>query len=199
MGRGTCMIIAMPPRNMLAKLRAYAADDDPLVATTNLVALVVAGNIPFYPVYYLALIGWGAWPSLLDLPTALAFFAIPWIARHSSLLGRTALPVIGVANALICVKLLGEASGNALYLVPCVVAAALSFRANERWVMLPLVWLPVAMFLATLGRLGEPLVPFTEAEFTAMLRLNAVSAGVFVGFLGMLYGRGAIVSARASR
>ncbi|GGF29369.1 hypothetical protein GCM10011611_39270 [Aliidongia dinghuensis] len=193
------MIIAMPPRNILAKLRAYAAHDDPLVATTNLVALVVAGNIPFYPVYYLALIGWSAWPSLLDLPAALAFFAIPWIVRHSSLLGRTALPVIGVANALICVKLLGEASGNALYLVPCVVAAALSFRANERWVMLPLVWLPVAMFLATLGRLGEPLVPFTEAEFTAMLRLNAVSAGVFVGFLGMLYGRSAIVSARASR
>jgi len=32
-----------------------------------------------------------------------------------------------------------------------------------------------------------------------MLRLNVISAGIFVGFIGMLYGRSGIESARASR
>ena len=193
------MIVAMSPRKMLAWLRAYAAHDDPLVATANLVALVVAGNIPFYPIYQLVLIGWDAWPSLLEAPVALLFFAIPWVSRRSGLVGRCLPPLLGTANTLFCMKLMGEASGNALYFVPCVVAAALSFRSTERWVMLPLVWLPVAGFLLSLDRLGPSLAPFTDTQSAAMLRLNAVSTGFFVGFLGMLYGRSGIESARANR
>ena len=189
----------MSLKTLLARLRAYAAHDDPLVATANLVALVVAGNIPFYPVYHLALLGWDGWPSLFEAPAALPFFAIPWVSRRSSLAGRALPPLVGVANTLFCMKIMGQASGNALFLVPCVVAAALSFRATERWIMLPLVWLPVAAFLFSIDRLGPPLAPFTDAEFAAMLRLNAVTAGVFVGFLGMLYGRSGTESARASR
>ena len=193
------MIVPMSPRKILAWLRAYAAHDDRLVATANLVALVVVGNIPFYPVYQILVIGWDAWPSLLDVPAALVFLAVPWASRRSGLVGRALLPLIGTANSLLCMKLMGEPSGNALYLVPCVVAAALSFRAGERWIMLPLVWLPVLAFLASQGRLGEPLAPFTDAQSAAMLRLNAISNGVFVGFLGMVYGRSAIDSTRASR
>lgn len=193
------MIVPMSPRKILAWLRAYAAHDDPLVATANLVALVVAANVPFYPVYQLLLLGWDAWPSLLEAPVALVFFAVPWVSRRSGLIGRCLPPVLGVANTLFCMKLMGEASGNALYLVPCVVAAALSFRSAERWAMLALVWLPVAAFLVSLDRIGAPLAPFTDAQSAAMLRLNAVSTGVFVGFLGMLYGRSGIDSARASR
>ncbi|HEV2677941.1 MAG TPA: hypothetical protein VGV37_25645 [Aliidongia sp.] len=189
----------MSPRKILGWLRAYAAHDDPLVATANLVALVVASNVPFYPVYHLLLIGRDAWPALLEAPVALIFFAIPWVSRRSGLVGRTLPPLVGVANTLFCMKILGEASGNALFLVPCVVAAAFSFRAKERWVMLPLVWLPVAVFLLSIDRMGAPLAPFTDAQFAAMLRLNAVSTGIFVGFLGMLYGRAGIESARASR
>lgn len=189
----------MSPKTLLARLRAYAAHEDPLVATANLVALVVAGNIPFYPVYHLALLGWDGWPSLFEALAAPLFFAIPWVSRRSSLAGRALPPLIGVANTLFCMKIMGQASGNALFFVPCVVAAALSFRATERWIMLPLVWLPVAAFLFSIDRLGPPLAPFTDAEFATMLRLNAVSAGVFVGFLGMLYGRSGTESARASR
>lgn len=193
------MIAPMSLRSLLARLRAYIDHPDPLVATTNLVALIVASNLPFYPVYHLSLLGWDGWPSLLEAPVGLVFFCIPWIARRSSLLGRALPSLIGTVNTLFCMKIMGEASGNALFLVPCLVVAALSFRSNERWVMLPLVWLPVAVFLSTIDRLGVPLSPFTEAEFATMLRLNAVSTGLFVGFIGMLYGRSGIESARASR
>lgn len=193
------MIGSMSLKSLLARLRAYAGHDDPLVAAANLVALIVASNLPFYPVYQLALIGWDAWPSLLEVPVSLVFFAMPWVSRRWSLPGRALPPLIGTANTLFCMKIMGEASGNALFLVPCVVVAALSFRSNERWVMLPLVWLPVVAFLLSIDRLGPPLSPFTDAEFAAMLRLNAVSAGLFVGFIGMLYARSGTESARASR
>lgn len=183
------MIAGMVFKPLLARLSAYTAHDDPLAATSNLIDLVVASNLPFYPVYYLALVGRDAWPSLFEAPVALVFFAIPWVARQSSWLGRALLPLIGTVNGLFYMKLMGEASGGALFLVPCVVVAVLSFRANERWIMLPLVWLPVAAFLLTMDRLGPPVAHFTDAEYTALLRLNAVSTGVFVGFLGMLYGR----------
>jgi len=186
-------------KSLLARLRAYIAHDDPLVATTNLVCMIVAGNLPFNPIYHFALLGWDGWPSLLEIPVAPVFFAIPWVARRHSLVGRALLPLIGTINALYAMKLLGQGSGNALYLVPCLVVAALSFRASERWVMLPLVWFPVAAFLLSLDWLGAPLVPFTDAEFATMLRLNVISAGIFVGFIGMLYGRSGIESARASR
>jgi hypothetical protein len=39
-----------------AWLRRYAAHPDPATATANLVALVVASNGPFYPLYVLALV-----------------------------------------------------------------------------------------------------------------------------------------------
>ena len=189
----------MSLKSLLARLRAYIDHPDPLVATTNLVCLIVASNVPFNPIYYFSLIGWNGWPSLLQLPVAPVFFAIPWVARRHSLLGRALLPLIGTLNCLYAMRVLGQGSGNALYLVPCIVVAALSFRANERWVMLPLVWFPVAVFLLSLDYLGAPLVPYTEAEFATMLRLNVISVGIFVGFIGMLYGRSGIESARASR
>jgi hypothetical protein len=193
------MIGGMSLKSLLARLRAYIDHDDPLVATANLVCLVVASNLPFYPVYHFALLGWDGWPSLLEAPVGLVFLSFPWVSRRSGLLGRALLVVFGTANAIFAMKIMGEASGNALFLAPCVMVAALSFRGSERWVMLSLIWLPVAAFLLTMGRLGDPLSPFTDAENAAMLRLNAVSAGIFVGFLGVLYGRSGTESARASR
>jgi hypothetical protein len=49
-------------------LRRYVASDDPRVAAANLVAMVLAWNTPFYPLYLRgaagAGIGLGAWLTL---------------------------------------------------------------------------------------------------------------------------------------
>jgi hypothetical protein len=69
--------------NALAWLRRYAAHPGPKTAAANLVALVIAGNGPFYPLYVLALIGWdraGAWKSVLASPL---FFAVPALSSSS--------------------------------------------------------------------------------------------------------------------
>ena len=53
------------------RIGAYAANDEPLAAAGNKVALVLAGNAPFYPLYVIALAGSDGMPWLLM--TLLAF------------------------------------------------------------------------------------------------------------------------------
>jgi hypothetical protein len=84
-----------------AWLRRYAAHPDPATAATNVVALVVASNGPFYPLYVLALIGWdhtGAWLTMLASPL---FLVVPALSRASPRAGRAALPLIDITNTVV--------------------------------------------------------------------------------------------------
>ena len=141
---------------MIAWLRRYADHEDPLVAAGNFVALVLAWNQPFYPLYLWFILGRDAWIGLPDTLSGFVFFAIPGVARRHPLLGRALLPVAGMLNVVLCMKLLGEASGIWLLLFPCIMLAALLFRWRERWLMLGLSALPAAAWLLLRGRLGAP-------------------------------------------
>jgi hypothetical protein len=88
----------------------YVGHPDPATAAANLVALVVAGNGPFYPLYVLALIGWdhdGAWLTMLATPF---FAAVPAVSRWRSWAGRGALPLVGIANTVWCSALIVPAA-----------------------------------------------------------------------------------------
>ena len=168
-----------------AWLRRYAAHPDPATAAANLVALVVAGNGPFYPLYVLALIGWdraGAWLTMLASPV---FFLVPAISRQCPRAGRAALPLIGIANSVWCAALLGCASGVGLFLFPCIVLAALVFRADERWLALLLI----GFGIGSLTLLTE--VPFSGLMVVsldgvaALARLNAISVATLTGFVAL--------------
>jgi hypothetical protein len=115
-------------------LRRYAAHPDPLTSAANFVALVVAGNGPFYPVYVMALIGWdraGAWLSMLASPL---FFAVPAISRLSPRAGRAALLCADdrwlalslAGSAIACLTLLTEYSLPGLMALPPAAAATLT-------------------------------------------------------------------------
>jgi hypothetical protein len=47
------------------RLSTYASNDEPLAAAGNKVALVLAGNTPFYPIYVIGLAGSEGMPALL--------------------------------------------------------------------------------------------------------------------------------------
>ena len=99
---------------MTGWLGRYVAHPDPATAAANLVALVVAGNGPFYPLYVLALIGWGhngAWLTMLATPF---FAAVPAVSRWRSWAGRGALPLVGIANTVWCSALLGIGVGGGI-------------------------------------------------------------------------------------
>jgi hypothetical protein len=174
-------------KSVFALVRRYAAAEDPRVAAANLVALVLAWNTPFYPLYLLgaagAAMGEGAWLTLCAFPV---FVAVPAITRWNGTWGRGLLVAAGTGNTLFCTWLLGEASGTALFLLPCITLAALLFRRSEIWALFPFLVLPIVAGIAMDGR--YPFSPFAcaAAACSAIAWLNAVSVAILLAFLGIL-------------
>jgi hypothetical protein len=171
--------------SLMGELRRYAAHPDPATAAANLVALVVAGNGPFYPLYVSALIGRdraGIWLTML---ASTFFFAVPAISRRDSCAGRAALPLIGTVNTIWCTALLGGPSEVGLFLLPCATLAALLFRSDERRPALLLVGLAVAalILLTELSPVG--LLGLSLDQMAVLARLNTVSVATLTGFLAL--------------
>jgi hypothetical protein len=169
----------------VAWLRRYAAHPDPATAVANLVALVVASNGPFYPLYVLALLGWdraGAWLTMLASPL---FFAVPALSRAAPRAGRVALPLIGIANTVWCAALFGPASGIALFLLPCIMLAILVPHADERRAALFLAALAIAcMIFLTEFSFGGLMVVDPSAA-ASLARLNLLSVTTLTAFVAL--------------
>jgi hypothetical protein len=174
-------------RDVTARLSAYCDHPDPRVAASNTIALVVAANGPLYPLYVWLLVGHAFWPSLLTLLSTPFFALVPAVARRVSLAGRAMLPIVGIANTLVCIKALGEPSLVALFLLPCIVIPAMTMRPRERILQLILVSLPSAIYLLGKGRYGAALYPYTPAQYAGLAALNITSVMGFTGFLGLIF------------
>jgi hypothetical protein len=168
-------------------VRAYIAHPDPLVSAGNLIAIVVAWNQPFYPLYLYFVVGPDIGVSFLTFLSTPFFVAVPAVARRHPLLGRALLPVAGIANTIISAKAFGEASGVEMFLAPCVTIAALSFRRSERWVMLALVGVGLATYLCLHGRYGAPLHLYRAEEYARFFGLNAFSVLTLAAFVGITF------------
>ncbi len=167
----------------------YIAHDDPLVATTNLTALVLGYNTPLYPLYLFWVTGQSGLPwSLLTLCSCPFFLAVPAFARVSPRGARIILPVVGVLNTIFCTWLLGPATGTEMFLIPSITLAALSFRENERTAMVIAV-MPAILAFFLGGYYGAPLLAYTAAQSHAVLRLNAASVGTLSLFIGVVFAR----------
>ena len=171
-------------KRLRAAVRHYAASTDPRVEAANWVALVLAWNAPFYPLYLMGLGGGpGMWLTAWSLPL---FLAIPALTRRHPFAGRVLLALAGSGHTLFCTWVLGEASGTHLFLLPCVTLAALLFRRRERAALFSLLALPILAGIMLDGR--YPASPFAcmGAVCAAILWLNAVSVAVLTAFLGLL-------------
>jgi hypothetical protein len=171
---------------MLRWLRAYMASDDPRVSASNTIAMVLAWNQPYYPLYLWWIVGRDAWIGIPDAFSGLLFFAIPAIASRSALLGRVALVVFSVANVVFVSLMLGAAAGVQLLYLPCGMLAAILFGWRERFVMLAMTALPLVVWLLTRGRLDIPPIRFSAEAYASLFTLNAVSSGLLMVFFGWL-------------
>ena len=182
----------LPPLLMRAAdwFRAYADNSDPLAAAGNLVALVLAGNGPFYPLYVALVAGTGGMPwLLLTLLSFPLFLAVPALARAHSRLGRVTLSLVATGNTIFCTWLLGVPSGVELFLLPCAMLASVLFRPSERLLMLPLAGLPVAAYLFLHNRYEPPPYSYQPTEYASLLSMNAFSAAMISIFIGMVFSR----------
>ena len=170
------------------RLGSYASHDEPLTAAGNKVALVLAGNTPFYPLYVVGLAGSEGMPALLMTLCAFPFFAmVPAISRRHPLLGRATLSLAGSVNTVFCTWLLGERSGTELFLIPCITLASLLFGAGERFWMLLLAALPLAAYILLHGHYAGPPHPYQDDAYAALLSMNAISVGTLSIFLGIVF------------
>lgn len=154
---------------------------------SNWVAVLIGTHLPLWPLYVWWSAGTQAFPTaLLTVALTPVFLVIPPIARRNGLLGRVATPMAGIANTVLTVWILGASSGTTLFLAPCAALAAVSFRRGERWLMLVLTTLPLAVFYVLQH---VPLAPLHhyDAEATKQLfALNVISVSVLVTAFGWL-------------
>ncbi len=168
-------------------VRAYIAHPDPLVATGNLIAIVVASNQPFYPLYLYLLIGNDFTPSFFTFLSTPFFVAVPAVARRHPVLGRALLPLTGIANTILSAKVFGEASGVELFLAPIITIAALLFRRSERPAALALVGLGLLTYLGLHGRYGTPYHLYSAYQYARFFGLNAFSVLTLSAFVGLAF------------
>jgi hypothetical protein len=168
-------------------IAGYAAHDDPLTGAANWIALVVAWNQPFYPVYLWAAVGVDKIaPSFLTFLSTPFFLAVPYVARRHPLAARVMLPLTGVANGILSTKAFGVGSGVEIFLLPCALIGAALFRSSERAIGLVIVALSAAAYFIPVRFFGGPLAAYSAADNSAMVGLNAVSAATLIVFIGLL-------------
>lgn len=174
-------------RRVMARLRDYAAHSDPRAALANTVALVVASNQPFYPLYVYWAVSPTIWPSYASFLSTPFFLAVPWLMRRSTSLGRATLLFAGIGNTLVCAIALGRSSGVDIFLIPCLVLALLLFRRSERWLGFAFAALAAVVYLVPAGIIGEPAHAYTATEYAAFQRLNFMSAATLTGLVALLF------------
>lgn len=181
---------AAPPVRPLAALRAYAAHEDPATAMANVVALVLGWNGPLYPLYVIALIGRrdGA-PAFLTMLAMPLFLAVPALSRRSGTGARAALALVGTANTIWCMKLLGPASGVGLFLLPCIALAALLFHRGERGLFLIAAILPLAALLVPGASFGAPILHLRASQTHRLAALNLVSVACLTFLFALRFAR----------
>ena len=172
---------------VLRRLAAYARADDPLAAASNAIALIVAFNQPFYPLYIRWLVGDDHGASLVTFVSTPFFLAVPAVSRLSSLAGRAMLPLVGIMNTLACARFLGAASGAELFLFPCAMIAGMSLRASERWAMLALIGLALGGFVLSHDTAMAASTLFSPAEYARFLSLNVWSVAGLTAFVALRY------------
>ncbi|TPM37007.1 hypothetical protein FJ967_18035 [Mesorhizobium sp. B2-3-4] len=166
--------------------KAYFAHDDPLVATANLVALVVLWNQPFYPLYVYWSVGPDIAPAFYTFISTPFFLAVPALARVNSRAGRALLPLAGIGNTMLSAKVFGVASGVEVFLLPCILLCFVLFRPGERAVSIVIAAIGMLAFTALHGRYGEPVHLYSTEEYAGFLKMNALSAGTLTAFIGLL-------------
>ena len=173
--------------DLLARLSAYKDHPDPVTKVANTIALVVAGNQPFYPLYLYAIVGSASWPAWFTLLTMPLFALVPAVSRRHSLAGRAMLPIVGTLNGVLAVKLIGVNTAVELFLLPCVLLAVILFRLTERVVMAAVIAVPFAAYLFVDPYVGAPLQLYSDADYRSIIAMHAFSVGSLLTLTGYLF------------
>lgn len=159
----------------LRKIENYISSSRPLVRANNLLALLVASNQPFYPIYVQLVAGPDGGATFLTLLTTPLFLAVPWLSHRHPELSLASVPVIGLANAILATLALGNAVGFELFILPCLVVAVLVADRETSKLVVPAAISALACFLYVHFADIAPLHLYTDDERASLRRLNQLA------------------------
>lgn len=160
---------------------------DALTQASMTVSWVIILNKPFYPIYVWWLLGTGVGTSALTLLSIPFFLAVPLMAKRSSFYARLALPLIGTVDTVFETWIFGRASATLVFLAPCVLLAALSFRPDEKWTQRGLSCFIYGCFAACWWLIGQPIYPWSSDQLSTLLGVNAFAVASLMAFIGLRY------------
>lgn len=155
-------------------LDLYVDSAHPLQRANNVLALLVAANQPFYPLYVRGFAGPDGGVTFLTLLTTPLFLAVPALSRGAPGYAIASVPVIGLLNAAIATIALGRSVGIELFIVPCLAVAALVTDKSNAKVVLPGALAALMVFLLVYAADPGPLHRFDESARAVVYRLNAI-------------------------
>jgi hypothetical protein len=160
---------------------------DALTQATITVTWVILLNKPFYPLYVWWLVGSGVQASLGTLVSVPFFLFVLYLARDWPLAARVGLPLVGMLDTIFATKLFGYGSGTELFFAPCVMLAALSFHAEEKWWQRGLAAGAFLVFVMVHGRLGDALHVWPSEGLDALFSINAFAVASLMAFIAIRY------------
>ena len=163
---------------VLATIDAYVHHRDATTRLANIIALMVGLNGPFYPLYVWWLAPEAGPVVLATMAASPGFLAIPWLARRHAGLARLVLPVLGLANTIWTLALLGPGTGAGVFIYPCILLAGLCWR--EPKAMLVVL---AAGFAVQLGILYWPVPALSGLEPSAQIKLMPLNASSVAALL----------------
>jgi hypothetical protein len=183
-GRLRNALAHLPGRGLLQAIGAYTAHPDPRVEIAGKIAGIIVGNQPFYPLYLLAIVGTPGWIGCWTWLTTPFFAAVPAVARRNATAGRVLMCCTGMANTVLCEKLLGTASGVGWFALPCTLLAFVTFHAREWRIAAPLTLLCAGGGLLAGTLMGPPVLALDPAALASLTKLHLVSVASLVLVIG---------------
>jgi len=160
----------------LVRLHGYFGNPRPRLAAAGSIALIIAGNQPFYPLYVYAIAGPKALVTLLTWLSTPFFLAVPGLCRRNGKAGLRLLLAAAFGNTLLSAVALGTASGVEWFYAPCIALVPLLFAPGERRGLL------LGAIMATVGGMtavrlagGNGVVGFSGPELASLGRLHLLS------------------------
>jgi hypothetical protein len=176
-----------PLGTLVTAIRGYIRHPDPRVAAANAVAVLVASNQPFYPLYLFWLVGSDITPAWFTFLSTPFFLAVPAVSRWNGTAGRALLPLAGIGNTVLSAWLFGTASAVEIFLIPCGLLALMLFRPQERLAGFLLTALAFGAYLLLHDAYGPPMATYGATEYAALARLNVMSASALTAFVAVLF------------
>jgi hypothetical protein len=168
----------------------FVEHENSLTEASNKIALLLAGNTPFYPIYLYFILGHHGLPWYLLSAASLPFFcATFWIARVNGFYSRIWLCLAALANSFFVTWLLGEASGTGLFLIPCISLAVLSFSGAELMPMAALTALPYVVYYFLHGHFPPPPALYSAKEYRSLTTLSEASVASVTAAVAYIFSR----------